>query len=156
LLKHPFVKVNMPNNKGCTPFFSAFQKGHKEVVALLLADMRIKINKRSNEGCTPFFVASQNDHREVVSLLVEDPGIDVNKPDYDRCTPLWLASQNGRLEVVRLILASATKIDTKTKSLAPLLGTTRPLLRLLAVKRPESSLKGNQMRSTSGGSRMAL
>ena len=47
------VDVNKPLKNEAIPFYVACEFGHKEVVSLLLADMRIEGNKPQSEGATP-------------------------------------------------------------------------------------------------------
>ena len=53
-----------------TPFLTACQNGHKEVVSLLLADMKFNVNKPTDDGFTPFMIACFNGHKEVIELLL--------------------------------------------------------------------------------------
>jgi len=116
LMRNPRVDVGKQQKEGATPFFIACEKGHQEVVSLLLAESRIDLNKPLNDGTTPLSVACQNGHEEVVSLLLADPRIDPNKPWTDQSTPLWFASQNGHLTVTQHLLATGTEIDTRRRS----------------------------------------
>ena len=75
LVKHlasdPSVNVNWGDPKWQrTTFFMACENGNKEVVSLLLGDMRIDINKSDNDQCTPLWFASQNGHLPVVQLIL--------------------------------------------------------------------------------------
>jgi len=42
-----------------TPFYISCQKGHIEVVKLLLNNERIDINQTANDGATPFSIACE-------------------------------------------------------------------------------------------------
>ena len=109
----PTVDVNKPQNQGGTPFFIACELGHKDVVSLLLADMRADVNKPFNTEATPFYFACQEGCKKVVSLLLADIRVDVNKPTKDRATPFLMACQKGQKEVVSLLLADSRTDDKK-------------------------------------------
>jgi len=109
----PTVDVNKPQKEGCTPFYVACQQGHKEVVSLLMADLRIDVNKPADGGFTPFYIACQQGHKEVMSLLLADMRIDVNKPRDTGATPFLIACENGHKEVVSMLMADK-RIDVNT------------------------------------------
>ena len=90
-----------------TPLFMACQKGHTEVVRLLLAHDGIAVNRaRLVGGTTSLYVACLKGHTEVVRLLLAHDRIDVNKAlTSDGATPLLIACQISHTEVVRLLLA---------------------------------------------------
>ena len=70
VLKHSKVVVNAENSGKDTPFYIACQEVHKEVVSLLLADMRIDVNMSATDQCTPLWVASRFGHLRVVQLIL--------------------------------------------------------------------------------------
>jgi len=119
LCSDPNLNINW-QYEGGTPFLIACEKGHKEVVSLLLADPRVDPNKAQNEGATPFFIACEKGHKEVVSLLLADPRVDPNKPKNDSGTSFFIACQNGHKELVSLLLAD------------PRIGHTKPLNNLIS------------------------
>jgi len=88
-----------------TPLWIASQKGHTQIVKMLLA-VGADVNQAEEDGRTPLFTASWEGHVEVVKLLLAAPGIDVNLANNNGWTPLYWASRNGKTEVVKLLLAA--------------------------------------------------
>ena len=64
-------------NTGGTPFMIAAEKGHWEIVAMLLADSRTDINVPNQNSSTAVWFASQNSHLRVVQLILAS-GREVN------------------------------------------------------------------------------
>ena len=99
-----------------TPLWAASSNGHKDVVAMLLANTGIEVNQPNGRGETPLWVASEKGYIDVVELLVAAPGIEVNKARHyynangKGETPIFVASSNGHKEVVAWLLAN-TGID---------------------------------------------
>ena len=84
---------------------SRVERGHAEVVSMLLAKQGVDVNQADDDGCTPLYIASQEGHAEVVSMLLAKQGVNVNQATEDGCTPLFIASQKGHAEVVSMLLA---------------------------------------------------
>ena len=99
------ARLNDQNAGGRTPLLVASEKGHLEVVRLLLSKEGIDINKPAKNGLTPLIFASWKGHLEIVRVLLSKEGIDVNKPKNEGITSLIIASFQGHLEVVRLLLS---------------------------------------------------
>ena len=59
----------MARNNGATLLFMSSQKGHQEVMKLLLAS-GAKVDQAANDGWTPLSVSSDKGHQEVVDLLL--------------------------------------------------------------------------------------
>ena len=78
---------------------SASEKGHSEVVKLLLADPRVDPSDKHNDAIRS---ASEKGHSEVVKLLLADPRVD---PSADKNSAIRSASQNNEYEIVKLLLA---------------------------------------------------
>ena len=62
-----------------TAIIVASQKGHVEVVRLLLARKGVEVNKSAQDGTTALISASLHGHVEVVQLLLAREGVEVNK-----------------------------------------------------------------------------
>ena len=105
---HGYVKImynliEIDANIDCASFNNraikcASEKGHTEVVRLLLKDSRVDPSAGDN---LPIRWASENGHTEVVQLLLKDPRVDPSV-QYNRAIK-W-ASVFGHIEVVRLLL----------------------------------------------------
>ena len=77
--------INQTNN-GATPLSIASEKGHKDIVELLLNMKNIDVNKATNKGSNTIIIASENGHKDIVELLLNMKNIDVNKPDREMDT----------------------------------------------------------------------
>ena len=84
----------------------AAEKGHIEVVELLLANPAIDVNKEGSDGETALYVAVDNDRTKVVELLLANPAIDVNNADrFGGLTALYLTAYYGNTAITELLLA---------------------------------------------------
>ncbi|CAK9099458.1 unnamed protein product [Durusdinium trenchii] len=96
-----------PNGRGAEtdptppPMFVAAERGHLEVVRLLLEAGANQNAARAN-GTTALKDAARNGHLEVVRLLLE-AGADKNAAQVNGTTALMAAAEHGHLEVVRLL-----------------------------------------------------
>ena len=83
----------------------AAEKGHDEVVKLLLEKDGIDLNSKSTNSQTALSYAAWNGHNEVVKLLVKKDGIDLNSKDtLGNQTALSYAAEKGHDTVVKLLL----------------------------------------------------
>ena len=90
---------------GRTPLSWAAEKGHKEVVKLLLAKDGVDPDSKDSKNQTPLSWAAEKGHKEVVELLLAKDGVDPDSKDSKNRTPLLWAAWNGHKEVVELLLA---------------------------------------------------
>lgn len=72
------VRRGSRGQDGATPFYIAAEKGHAELVRLMLADARIDTNVPKSGEWTPLYTAVQNGHLAVVRMLLGCPRVDVN------------------------------------------------------------------------------
>jgi Ankyrin repeats (3 copies) len=106
--------------------YAAAERGHAEVVRLLLSAPSLGVNKGDSIRCTPLYAAAQNGHTQVVRLLLTAPSLDVN--DAGRCgsAPLLIAIDSKHFDVVKLLL-STPALDVNK----PDLFDATPLLRVV-------------------------
>ena len=106
-------------NDKSAPLFEAAERGHKEVVELLLkagADP----DKYSSQGSTPLNLAADRGYKEVVQLLLNS-GADPDKTDSHGNTPLQKASVEEHEDVVKMLLEKGAKTDiTNQRGWTPL------------------------------------
>ena len=112
-------------NRGMTALVYAVDKGHKEIVEILIsegADVNVMVsNDEGVDGFTSLFVAAQSGHAEVAGLLVAN-GAEVNvKLINDEgkvsCTPLFFAARSGHTEVAELLIANGSEINAKDENI---------------------------------------
>ena len=82
-----------------TPLFWAAQKGHKDVVELLIAK-GADVNAKGEYGNTPLHRATSR--KEIAELLIAN-GADINARDYEGDTPLDIALRKGNEDVAELL-----------------------------------------------------
>jgi len=70
LLQSKQININQQNHLGETPLYFACQKGHIDIVKILLNDKRVSIRK-TNKGKTVFDIAKTNNHSEIMKLIKE-------------------------------------------------------------------------------------
>ncbi len=106
------VNVNATFRYGATALFPACDRGHEEIVRLLLV-RGAEVNVRDTfYGASPLTWAASKGHAGIVRLLVENGAEDLDRG-------LMNAVSNGRSEVARVILArGGLKPDTLTAALA--------------------------------------
>ena len=98
--RHP----NRKDNSEWTLLHMACDRGHLQLVQVLLAHPAIDVNLRSFSGSTPLLFACVNGQIEVVKLLLRDGRAKINVPDSQGRTPLWHATSNDHLMIVQLLL----------------------------------------------------
>ena len=77
VLKLPGINLNAVNWYGRTPFHTACDNGHIEIVSVLLACPEIDVNAVDRNGRTPLHIAKQYGNTEIVTILLAHPD-DIN------------------------------------------------------------------------------
>ncbi len=109
--------VNEQNKDGNTPLRVAAERGHSEVVKLLLETNKVDINRPDNRDRTALMFAARKGHLEVVKLLLETNKTDINKRDEGGETALGDAVGFGHLKIVKLLLANGADANLPWKDL---------------------------------------
>ena len=94
----------MVGNVGETALIAAADRGHQEVVGLLLEQPGISVNATATNEWTALHYAAAQGHLEVVVLLLEKPGISVNEATFDGWTALHFSARDGHEEMLALLL----------------------------------------------------
>ena len=82
----------------------ATERGHNEILGILLSHRKPSINNRDIKGRTPLHSAAFYGHRSTARLLLNTPGIDINAQDHNRATALSIAAQEGHQHIRLAVL----------------------------------------------------
>ena len=109
LMTHYSLNINAVNAKGFTPLHIAIQKGHGDIIRLLLSDPRIDTEYFNNSKppiiCTPLYLACAHKDLESIKILVNDDRINVNvyKGVYDN--HLYRTIADGYCDIMKHFLS---------------------------------------------------
>jgi ankyrin repeat protein len=108
--------VNRRATDGQTPLLDAAQRGHTEVVTLLLAaGADPRITDAGNMKATPAHKAGYMGHADVARLLVADPRLELDtQGPYNGYTALHDAVWHGHLETARVFVDAGARLDLRT------------------------------------------
>ncbi|CAE7943955.1 ANKRD50, partial [Symbiodinium sp. KB8] len=101
--------VHGRNDNGITALIMASQRGHMEIVRMLL-DTGAGENLLSNNGVTALMAASHIGHMEIVRMLL-DTGAEENLVSNNGVTALMAASRYGHVEIVRMLLDAGAEAN---------------------------------------------
>jgi ankyrin repeat protein len=82
----------------------AAERGHDEILGILLSHEKPSINDRDVKGRTPLHSAAFYGHRSTARLLLNTPGMDIDAQDHNRATALSIAAQEGHQHVGLAVL----------------------------------------------------
>ena len=112
LLSRRGINVNLAGKEGATPLIGAAQKGHLEVVKLLLDAPGINPNLGSLfQGTTAITIAAFAGHKEVVELLLAAGNININVRQRDGATPVFAAIQGNHPDIVELLVRRGANVN---------------------------------------------
>ncbi|OAA55744.1 Ankyrin repeat-containing domain protein [Cordyceps fumosorosea ARSEF 2679] len=103
-----------PNYKGKTALCMAAEKGHEEVVRIILENSTTGWGGSSWK--LPLYIAAEKGNTAVVRLLLLHQTVHATSRDEKGRTPLFLAAQAGHHEVVELIASVALTTPTKARA----------------------------------------
>ena len=104
LIETGCYNLNRGDFRGYTPLAWAAEKGHEEVVKLLLGREEVNPDIPEEHGRTPFMFAALRGHERVAKILLGRDEVNPNKPDKYGQTPLLVAAWGGHIEVVKMLL----------------------------------------------------
>ncbi len=106
LLQMPGIEVNVQDDRSFTPLDLAIEKGHVEVVELLLEYTSTSDLERKHDcsGNTPLHIATKNRHVELTNLLLEHANkLHFNKENADQ-NGAHLNNEEGHVDEVKGVL----------------------------------------------------
>jgi len=103
--------VNQATNDGASSLLIASQKGHCDVVQVLLS-ARANVNQAMNNGRSSLFIASKRGHCEVVQVLL-CANAEVNALTATGLSGLMVASHHGHKSIVKLLLEHQADANTR-------------------------------------------
>ncbi|KDO20924.1 hypothetical protein SPRG_14155 [Saprolegnia parasitica CBS 223.65] len=92
-------------HESLTPLHIAIQKGHAEIVSMLLASPRGVVNQRDARGTTLLHLAVATGYVNVVDVFL-NAGFDFDVVNYDGDTP-WSLAHNSRNAALKSLLDDA-------------------------------------------------
>jgi serine/threonine-protein phosphatase 6 regulatory ankyrin repeat subunit B len=96
--------ANSKDEEGATPLMLACQKGHLNVLKVLLQHVGLQaLQETDNQGWTALHHAALWGHEEAVTFLL-GKGAQANSRDENDTTPFMISCQDGHMGVARLLL----------------------------------------------------
>ena len=117
----PSLRFQPQDERGFSTLWIAAEKGHVEVVKLLLTEGNAEVDKAANDGVTPLYAAAMQGKTEVVKLLLTEGNAEVDKTNNTGATPLYVAAEQGMTEVVKLLLRGGADANIAIQGWTPLM-----------------------------------
>ncbi|HLB40366.1 MAG TPA: ankyrin repeat domain-containing protein, partial [Candidatus Babeliales bacterium] len=105
------LDINYANQYGYTALMRAADRGHTDVVQLLLAQTGIAINHANQYGETALNQAAVNDHTAIVQALLAQAGIEINRADRWGDTALRRAAAYGHTAILQALIGAGIEIN---------------------------------------------
>ncbi|KAM4694866.1 ankyrin repeat and SOCS box protein 3 isoform 1-T4 [Discoglossus pictus] len=108
---------NEATNEETTALFLAVEKGHKDIVKLLLKN-KAKVNgSHCWSGWNPLHQASLMERTDIIQLLLESD-VDKECEDDFGITPLFISAQYGKYESLNMLLLHGANVNCQAKDKA--------------------------------------
>ena len=106
--------VNVADNEGFSPLYSAAQQGHVDILKLLIK-AKGGVNQVTMHGSSPLMIASFKGFVEVVELLLSN-GADVHLKAKDGSTALDLVIEYKQPAVEAVLRAHIAQLEAETEA----------------------------------------
>ncbi|KAJ5982175.1 hypothetical protein N7451_012275 [Penicillium sp. IBT 35674x] len=104
LLLHWELDVNISDSNGQTALWHAVNRGHYDLVKLLLRQSDLRLNDPDRYGVTPLARAAERPVLSVLELLLEQRHLCINSQSTHILPPLWSACRAGNSPAVKALL----------------------------------------------------
>ncbi|XP_047106884.1 ankyrin repeat domain-containing protein 29-like [Schistocerca piceifrons] len=94
-----------------TPLHIAAEKGHEEMLDILLKHSNKCIDSKTLFGDTALLIATQNEHKMIMKTLL-DKGANVNCMDIFGRTPLHVAVFKKKSGIVKILISYGARVNT--------------------------------------------
>lgn len=96
--------LDCQDSNGRTALSYATQRGHEDIVRLLLERENVEADARDDEGRTPLSWTADSGSEAIARMLVERADVEADSKDVDGATPFMHASRTGSESMVKLLL----------------------------------------------------
>ncbi|XP_046365631.2 ankyrin repeat domain-containing protein 17-like [Haliotis rufescens] len=110
VLSQDMVSINSRGWKKITPAMTAAEKGHKEVVELLVSK-GADVSFSDKRGNNLLHLASQGGQVEVVKYVLSLGRLSINSRGWKKMTPVMLAAAKGHKEVVEVLVSKGANVS---------------------------------------------
>jgi nucleoside phosphorylase len=119
--------ISRKDNYGRTPLSWAVNRGHRDMVELLL-DHGARVNVKDRSALTALHVAVTGQHKDIVSVLI-DRGARLESKSEHGDTPLIRAIQANSREIIQILLERGARVNKlpTPPGVASLRGPTDPM-----------------------------
>ena len=114
LRNHPHIDINGGDRCKSSSLHYAAEKGHLEVVKLLIKKEAI-VNLRNMWDKTPLHSACNNGHLEIVKFLVDSGARIEATSNKKRFTPMHLAAQYNHLTIVEYLVENGADVTAQAE-----------------------------------------
>ncbi|CDW78109.1 ankyrin repeat domain-containing protein 29 [Stylonychia lemnae] len=111
-VKTPLSILDSINGAKRTPLMNACQKGHIELVKLLIEEGKCNSKFVSNSG-SPLILAAESGNLELFKYLCSLKELTINDQDTVGLTPLYVACHTGNKSIVQYLLENQVNLNVK-------------------------------------------
>ena len=109
------ANIKLKVKSGAHAAYIAAQKGHLNILTILVQNTPVVIDLKGDNGRTPLGRAARKGHLNVVKYILSHPQVDIESQDDNGFSPLMEASFYNHIEVVKYLVQKGAKIQVKNK-----------------------------------------